>query len=224
MKRTRSEAQMHSDQRSHVRHNFRRHAPGSLLSPWEQAHQYPKIQLSVQVEPQHPDRFLRCRTIQTIAGLQRKACSAILTADSTQLFFSTTSSHQEQGTEEQTGQVVEVSAGNGQHSCAQPPSGLVSSQIHQRDQQQKFENLAKESWNQGGLHRKGRTQQRYMIMRPTLFHSNKLMGPNTPSLANVSLRICNVYRCLKGNTRPRAPGNLDSHDGPDIGVQSFRTD
>ena len=116
---------MHSDQRSHVRHNFRRHAPGSLLSPWEQAHQYPKIQLSVQVEPQHPDRFLRCRTIQTFAGLQRKACSAILTADSTQLFFSTASSHQEQGTEEQTGQVVEVSAGNGQHSCAQPPSGPV---------------------------------------------------------------------------------------------------
>ena len=44
--------------------------------------------------------------------------------------------HQEEGTKEQTDQVVEVSARKNQHSCVQPPSGPVIPQTHQCDQPQ----------------------------------------------------------------------------------------
>ena len=44
--------------------------------------------------------------------------------------FTSASTHQGQGTGEQTSQVIEVFEGNNQRSYAQLPSGLVSSQIH----------------------------------------------------------------------------------------------
>ena len=87
----------------------------------------------------------------------------------------------------------------------------------------KYPILAREFRNHGGLRKNGQTPQRYMTMSPTLFQSKRLSGPSTPSFANIS-RICSVYKSLKGNARPRAPGILDSHERQETGVQSFCTD